>query len=155
MLEIQKGIYIYKEKLANPSLNTLLVMHPYFKESEQIQVEQKIPGDSYANARDRIFESWRNKGNVVVFEMSRNYWFNIFMQKVFPKFDEGLYLIPTEVPMPDPARTSWKEVAEFLKSLNKDISFAGGGLNGCLGGAIHHFREIGLEGQIIGEACYH
>jgi len=81
-------------------------MHPYYGEGEQVQVKKKNSDEDYCQARDRIFETWKNKGNVVVFEMNRHGWFDNFKNKIMPRFEKGLYLVPTDLCMPDPAETT-------------------------------------------------
>ena len=175
MIEVQKGIYLCNEQLSPPSLDTLVVVHPNYTEGKQIQIKQKTSNENYCQARDRVLKTWKNKGNVVVFEMcgmSKNPWWDMLKEKIMPQFEQGLYLIPTEIQMSDPAKTSWADVAKFLKSLNREILFIGGRyldmtltgkskdyfhypLQGCLGTAIVELGWKGIEGKIIEEACFY
>ena len=170
-MEILKGIELIGQELENQELDTLIVVHPYYAEGKQVQVKPRAPEENYCQARDRVFREWQNKGNVVVFEMDANYWLNNFREKLVPRFQKGLYLIPTEYygigATSNPNRTNWDVVADFLRNFQtqeRGFKFIGGlylkldrdykPLQGCLGMCIGELSQRGIEGTLIEEACF-
>lgn len=166
-MEIQKGIELIGEKLENPSLDTLIAIHPYFSEGTQNPLKPLV-GENYPQVRNRILDEWKDKGNIVFFEMDNEYWLNKLLERINLSFKKGIYVIPTEYwgigASSTPSRTDWDSVVNFLRSLSKNFKFMGGSyikldreykpLQGCLGNGITALAERGITGQLIEEACF-